>query len=135
MPQHHLTSYENTADYRIRQGSRYTLTIKTPGDKSTGYAIKAEIRKKPGEPTTFAVFNVLSPSYDTTEDKTTWQMFLTASQTSNIPATKRREKADVTIGCTVWCWDVLLQDLANGDNNLRIISISYVEVIPEVTLA
>jgi hypothetical protein len=135
MPQHHLTAFENKSDYRIRQGSRYSLTIKVPGDKTTGYNIKAHIKRKPTDDSTLAIFNVIAPAYDATTDKTAWTIFLTASQTANTPKTKRVKRDETVIGTHVWCWDVLLEDLQDSDNNLRIITISYVEVIEEVTVA
>jgi hypothetical protein len=133
MPQHHLTAWENKHDYRVKQGSRFTMLIKVPGDKTTGYGLKAQIRRKPGEPTTLAIFNVTAPVYDAGTDLTTWELYLTASQTDSTPQTRRNRPSDVIIGTHVWCWDALLEDLSDSDNNLRLIDVSYVEVVPGVS--
>jgi hypothetical protein len=125
----HLTAIDNQADYRIRQQSRYSVVISVLGDFSTGYSLKAWIKPEIDSETTYAVFNFAAPTFD--DGKTTWIAWLSASQTATIPITKR--KTDAVIGKTVWTWDLLLIDDNDGDNNIRLIDPSYVEVVAGVT--
>jgi hypothetical protein len=141
----HLTLIDNKPnDCRIVQGATYELPIIYPADISS-YVISAQIRKTANDANTLAIFNtkipIYDPLYEIKDNKdnvistgaTLFTIYLTHQQTSALPIpSSKRDQKDARPGINCWVWDCeALNEIE--DTIIKIVSYSWVEVIPEVT--
>lgn len=136
----HLTSIDYAPkDYSIKQGELYSFIIHYPELDLTNWALRAQIRKAYSDSNVLQSFNFRPVIYGTRENSegnwSTITIYLNASQTSALPVTKNRtSKLDlVKEGINVLVYDVEATSLVDGENVIKIISKSYIEVIGEVT--
>lgn len=134
MAEWHLTKLDNTSDYRILKGRKFAITVRVDGDKSD-WTFESQIRETADNPSTLAVFNSLTPAYDSGTDKTSCVLYLTPNQTAAIPMPPkvRTVVADVRPGVNVWVWDARMVNNSDPDEICAIVPYSWVELIVEVT--
>lgn len=131
MKQLNLITNENQ-DLAIVQGATYDkLILKIEGDYSDAI-FKAEIRDNILESggNLLATFGFEQISYDSVNNRTTVVPILTASQTSQIPFTKFDGIGEPSRR-NCWVWD--MEAIKPNNRKPKIIQLSLVQVIAEVT--
>jgi hypothetical protein len=135
--QFHLTLTDNAPnDYSIMQGAYYSFQIHYPEIDMTSWLFSGHIRLKTNSPVIITQFNFLPTVYGTRVGKTgNWSTiapYLTSTQTSLLPILQSRE-SDCREGLNVLVYDIEGYDPLFQNNVIKLISRSWIEVVPEVT--
>lgn len=136
-----LTGTDNAPNnYSIIQGSRFSFIVHYPTLDFTTWTFAGHIRQTYDSTTILAAFNFGPVTFGTREGKTgnwsSFEVYLDATDTAAlpIPSSIRQFRTDSAIeGTNVWVYDIEAYDPADSENIIKVISKSYVEVIPEVT--
>jgi hypothetical protein len=140
---YHLTYTDNKPnDYSIVQGEYFSFTIYYPDFDFSTWFLQSHIRKTYDDPQILAAFSFQPTVYqlhtNTAGVSKLYSIiipYLGASQTVLLPVTRSRksELESAREGGNVWVYDLEAHHPTDSDNVIKIISKSYVEVIPEVT--
>lgn len=134
--QFHLTLTDNAPNnYAIIQGANYSFSVLFPGDYST-WIPSAQIRKNYADKDSVVLveFTFATNEYDSGTDKTRFTAYLDAEETKELPVTPLRKTGEsARLGTNVWCYDMEITNPDDITNVIKLIRLSYVEVLAEVT--